>query len=152
MRYIIITALLVIAPMARAQNVAVLAITWEATLVWDDGKDTPATQADIDHHLIYICDAPIVAGGADADDPLIERPACVGQLDIIPATEETTHGEYALTAAAGNLYFRISTVSSGGVESKLSDEVMQPYEIPEAPRRLKKPHSVHVQIEIPAAR
>jgi hypothetical protein len=152
MRYIIITALLFMAPMVRAQNVAVLAVTWKTTLVWDDGRDTPATEADIAHHLIYICDAPIMAGGAESDDPLIEPAACVGQLDVIKAEDETTRGEYALTAAAGNLYFRISTVATNGVESKLSDEVKQPYEIPEAPKRLKKPHHVQVQIEIPSQR
>jgi hypothetical protein len=130
MRWLITYLLLSVLPwVAYGGELVTLHLTWDPPTHWDDPSQTPATPDDISHYFLYVCDSPILAGGPNTDDPLIEQPVCVGSsgLSRQRVDANTVQATYTVETLEGSIHVRVSVVSTTGGESRLSTELVVPY-------------------------
>jgi hypothetical protein len=118
-----------------------ISLTWDPVWEYEDG--TLAERPNLAHFNVYVCDAPIVAGGPNANNVRVEPATCVGVLKVIEATSETTEATYTAPNQSGNLYFRVSAVTVHGTESLLSNELKHPYSF----QRFKAPINLRVTVK-----
>jgi hypothetical protein len=127
------TAFLLLATtISWAQPVTVIhTLAWDRPTQYENGD--PAQPESLDHYNMYICDAPILAGGPTEDDPKVAPAFCVGNLKIIEVGAETLEASYDAPGLTGTIYYRVSALKVGTgtppLESRLSNEVSAEFDL-----------------------
>lgn len=100
-------------------------LTWDAPTTMAD-SDVPIPEGMLSHYVVYMCEAPIEAGGPDLDNPEVEVAHCTETIQTQDVTDPRAVAEFSMTHPDNRVYFRISAKMKSGLESKLSNQAIFP--------------------------
>jgi hypothetical protein len=103
----------------------VLRLVWDPPATYADG--TPYDPAVLSHYMLYMCSEPIVAGGPGQDDPQQGPVSCNGQLVPMRADTPQAEASYPISSPTGTVYYRVTSVTTSGIEAKLGNEVREQF-------------------------
>lgn len=102
-------------------------LKWAAPTTMTSGKPIP--EGMLAYYNVYMCQAPIEAGGVDLDNPMVEAAHCTETIQTEKVSEPGVVSQFTMTQADSKVYFRVSAVLTNGLESKLSDQAVYPDDV-----------------------